>query len=163
MRKLQVAAIGLRLDQLHIAWSADVKFNRTAVPAVAAFAAEIDGLALPAGDHAQVLESPLRTLLGGGADPLANDVCDVGLFFSSNAYAARIGMNLYETRGRHGACGFLHPATTVTVNLRCAVRLGHANYSERQHYKRKRKFVANHCQIKVPLFLCAFFQSYGAW
>src|SRR5438270_13873952 len=53
MRELQVATIGLGLHHVNIARSGNDEFNRTAMPIAGAFAAEVRGVALAAGDYAQ--------------------------------------------------------------------------------------------------------------
>src|SRR5947209_2501177 len=73
-------------------------------------------------------------------------------------------MNLDEASGRHTSSNFLYPRVTVTVDLRCAVRLGYAKRGERQHQSRKREFIANHCQIVISSsFYARVVQSYSSY
>src|SRR5258708_8564326 len=68
-------------------------------------------------------------------------------------------MNFDIACGRHCPSNLLHPGVAVTVDLRCAVRLGYAKRGERQHQNRKREFIANP-QIVIPLFSMRVVQSY---
>src|SRR5206468_7630266 len=63
-------------------------------------------------------------------------------------------MNLDKSRRGQGAGGLFHPTTAITGDLRVrsAFRLRHTGSGERQYESRKRELVANHCQIRVPLF-----------
>src|SRR5947209_2808587 len=63
-------------------------------------------------------------------------------------------MNLDKSRRGQGAGGLFHPTTAITGDLRArsAFRLRHTGSGERQYESRKRELVANHCQIRVPLF-----------
>src|SRR3954452_14958924 len=62
VRELQVAAIGFRFDDFHVAWSGNDALHRTAMPVTRAFAAEICCLGLTVRDDAQVVKGAAGAL-----------------------------------------------------------------------------------------------------